>query len=73
MGEVRINIPPNNFIGFVILISAGRFTLLQHILVVLSLGYIYSGLDPLVELPIRLKEIPLVWKCVTNQGDALWV
>eukprot|EP00956_Cyclotella_meneghiniana_P042786 scaffold249318_cov54-Cyclotella_meneghiniana.AAC.1 len=31
------------------------------------------GRDPLTELPIRLKEIPLVWKCVTNQGDALWV
>lgn len=36
-------------------------------------GYIYSGLDPITELPNRFEKLPLVWKCITKQGDALWV
>ncbi|KAL7521403.1 hypothetical protein ACHAWX_006075 [Stephanocyclus meneghinianus] len=36
-------------------------------------GYVYSSLDPIVELPKRLGELPLVWDCVTHRGDALWV
>ncbi|EED87982.1 predicted protein [Thalassiosira pseudonana CCMP1335] len=36
-------------------------------------GYIYSNLDPLIELPRRLKEVPAVYECVTNKGDAVWV
>ncbi|KAL7514494.1 hypothetical protein ACHAXN_011845 [Cyclotella atomus] len=36
-------------------------------------GYIYSNLDPITQLPLRLKELPLVWTCETNKGDGLWV
>ncbi|KAL7541874.1 hypothetical protein ACHAXR_011809 [Thalassiosira sp. AJA248-18] len=36
-------------------------------------GYFYSNMDPLTELPKRLDSLPLVYKCITRVGDAVWV
>jgi hypothetical protein len=36
-------------------------------------GYFYSNMDPLIELPERLKNIPLVYVCVTRRGDTMWI
>ena len=36
-------------------------------------GYFYSNMDPLIELPERLKNIPLVYECVTRRGDLIWI
>jgi hypothetical protein len=36
-------------------------------------AYMYSNIDPTVDLPKRLKSLPLVYECVTRRGDALWV
>ncbi len=36
-------------------------------------GYFYSNMDPLIELPKRLKNIPLVYECVTRRGDLIWI
>jgi hypothetical protein len=36
-------------------------------------AYYFSNMDPQHELPKRLKSLPLVYECVTNRGDALWV
>jgi uncharacterized membrane protein len=47
--------------------------LYQHKTTSNALGYIYSNLDPITQLPLRLKELPLVWTCETNKGDGLWV
>jgi len=30
-------------------------------------------MEPQHDLPKRLKALPLVYECVTNRGDALWV
>lgn len=35
-------------------------------------GYFYSNLDPLTELPERLDRVPVVYKCTTRKGDAVW-
>lgn len=36
-------------------------------------AYMYSNIDPTIDLPKRLKSLPLVYECVTRRGDALWV
>ena len=36
-------------------------------------GYFYSNMDPLIELPERLKNMPLVYECVTRRGDLIWI
>eukprot|EP00581_Thalassiosira_minuscula_P012858 CAMPEP_0183717754 /NCGR_PEP_ID=MMETSP0737-20130205/11259_1 /TAXON_ID=385413 /ORGANISM="Thalassiosira miniscula, Strain CCMP1093" /LENGTH=472 /DNA_ID=CAMNT_0025947231 /DNA_START=479 /DNA_END=1897 /DNA_ORIENTATION=+ len=36
-------------------------------------GYFYSNMDPLTELPQRLESIPIVFKCTTKKGDAIWI
>ncbi|KAL7455064.1 hypothetical protein ACHAWC_009040 [Mediolabrus comicus] len=36
-------------------------------------AYMFSNIDPTIDLPKRLKSLPLVYECVTRRGDALWV
>jgi hypothetical protein len=36
-------------------------------------GYFFSNMDPIVELPIRLRIIPTVYDCVTRRGDTIWI
>jgi hypothetical protein len=36
-------------------------------------GYFFSNMDPIIELPSRLRNIPTVYDCVTRQGDTIWI
>jgi len=36
-------------------------------------GYFYSNLDPIAELPNRLRSLPIVYEVVTSSGDAVWI
>jgi len=36
-------------------------------------AYVFANMEPQHDLPKRLKSLPLVYECVTNRGDALWV
>ena len=55
------------------LVSAEWSTLLRPTVSKHGRGYIYANLDPKSELPERLRQLPKVYECVTNQGDAIWI
>ena len=36
-------------------------------------GYFFSNVEPIIELPSRLRSIPTVYECITRQGDTIWI
>ena len=55
------------------LVPAEWSTLLRPTVSKHGRGYIYANLDPKAELPGRLRQLPQVFECITNRGDALWI
>mmetsp|Transcript_21755 Transcript_21755/g.51255 ORF Transcript_21755/g.51255 Transcript_21755/m.51255 type:complete len:670 (-) Transcript_21755:342-2351(-) len=55
------------------LVSAEWSTLLRPTVSKHGRGYIYANLDPKDELSERLRQLPQVFECITNRGDAIWI